>query len=311
MRMMFSRTDPIPEEQFWVDLRGKMTVITESIGHIEDGVLIPVTDSDRSREEMVSGDRYEPSRHPELATEFARLRSASDKEILRFCGVWGHPYEVPARVADLRREASRVWLVLEMLSAVSKNDLRRAEQLVELGLHPPRLLREGVFRHGNFWGAWIRPDFDTTGNDNRRPNPNFLPIWPALDNPDPFEAWSHTWVLSTVIQIILNESLRNTQPAVHYEWRTPEFRMEITFQSLIDVIYWHLANIAVSMGAGSANLRQCKECKTVFQVNRKDQLFCPPDNRLARSKAGRTWSRCGDRFRKREKRRAEGKEKAR
>ncbi len=311
--MTFHRTEPPPEEHLWVDLRGTMTVITDSTGYIADGVLYAISEEGRPIAQIF-GDTYVPSRHPELPTEFARLRSASDKGIIDFCRAWGHPYEVPTKTADVRREASRVWLILEMLFAYSRKDEERAKQLVEIGLSPPTLLPEFPVEIPEWTGAWwtapVRPEFESPEWDGRRPPEDVRPAWAAEDETDPFALTSYVEIVGGTVATFVNDGMRWNHPVIFFEGKAEGFSLEIAFRNLVDVIYWHVGNMTASTDVGSADLRKCKECGTVFPATRKDQIFCPPGERLAKSKSGRTWSRCGDRYRKREMRRSETKEKS-
>jgi len=248
--------------------------------------------------------QFGPGLYPEHPQIFAKLRDASDKQILEYARSWGSPYhsdDFPGGIplAEIRREASRVWLIVELIDALSGPDTARVQELLRLSLaEPTGVDLDDSF--ANFEGS-LREDFKPRGGDREGDHSYSIAFIPF-----PYDASQPDRACGTagrLVSNLLNESLSGTSIEVMWN-KDGGFRYLLRFRSLIEVIYSRVAELAFLQSTAATTLNRCIECGNLYVANRSDQVFCPPDPRMAKSKSGRTWSRCGDRYRARERRNA-------
>lgn len=269
---------------------------------IEDGWLYAVFDRPaENNDESADADShgYDPLDYPELPYAFAKLREASDKEIVQFANEWGIPYyeENGIPVAEVRKEASRVWLALEFTVAIRHTDDARALELAKLAMtdHVDYEPKPGI----PLLLIGLRDAFEPDRLDSRR-----------LAGFDPRQWYNEDFPqqpginqAGQLLSYLLADSLENVNRTV--AWEPIAQRLDVGFTSvdLVEYMYSHIVETGVEESNTIHDIGRCLECGSLFRKNRSDQKFCPRYKRAsAESKSSRTWSNCGDRYHARERR---------
>jgi hypothetical protein len=92
------------------------------------------------------------------------------------------------------------------------------------------------------------------------------------------EDWPMQAATDIILQVV-NKGLADSPTATPFRMSLESadggrFRIGYSFQSLLQVIYWHLARVAA--GEGGRSVARCEECGQFFVKTHGKQRFCPP-----------------------------------
>lgn len=291
---------PSRSELLESDSRGFRTnwVIDEDY-RIEEGVIKPLAHgspiSARFRSGRVLRERYMPMTRPELPFEFAKLADGTEVTILNFVrryGLLGYSQAFESTI--------EIYKMFEFLvnaprgSAKAKTSTKlpdfgelihpeghkgdpvawvvahaeTVQFLIELNeaLHQKKQLREKIEQITTIGKAWplqygyaIRGQLQKTVCQNRQ-----------------YDKESDSDLLRRIITQILNANLNggvSREVLVDMEpgARDPSFVSTFAANSLVDAIYWHLANAFVG-----GSIKKCVYCKRFFNATHLKRKYCPP-----------------------------------
>ena len=274
----FERTEKEPEGILVTQGKILKVLPSSSLGLTAEG---------RTQPHAISEHQYEPLDHPELPAELANLHGATDTAVLEFAHRWGflghgelmrlsreprrlfpptHPESTSTDrepVAWIRAHARNAWLALRILNELESLSSEASEYVVDEGLINSLLL------------------------PREEPSDDWI-IACAVYLTDEIKTAMFrggNWVFQEEqVPILLNHAivsmLRGTlQRAILDFYGTPEtqFTFQFAFDSLLEAIYWHLANAAVRQSSlGPGRYSQCRWCGKFSLRTHSRQRFCSP-----------------------------------
>lgn len=232
----------------------------DSYRHLHPAVISPFGKQIKS---------YSPIEHKELPSEIAKLRTGNKENILQFVSTYGrlgfayNVYDGGDPIPWIIANAHTIYFCLALIK----------------GLNEPLVKAE--FKQ-------VMKDFL-----NRLESDPTIQDWlPYLVFSDSYWIKKENWIKclkrdeSTrrlalfVLHEIININIRHIRPQISVCWdrslSSPEelsslFKMFLSYSSLIEIAYWHLAT---SISHGRVN--QCKECGEYFIQEDPRQRYCPP-----------------------------------
>ena len=227
---------------------------------------------------------YEPLDNPNLVPELANVHRASDSSVLEFVSRWGFlghgtlmrleqpqgdrlsptrpkvSSELKEPVAWFRAHARNVWLVVRML--------------IELEYMLGPATENGI--DDAYIGEFLLP--------REKPNADWRIEYAAYLTDSTISVlfdgtvWGSPGMevrtrelFGRAVSAVINSNLGSARPRLH---STPDatFTTELGFVSLLQAIYWHLANAAI----GQTRYIQCHQCGRFSIRIHPRQRFCAP-----------------------------------
>lgn len=211
---------------------------------------------------------YAPAAHRELAQKFSKLDGASDQEIMRFIGTWGHlgyshlgsTPDVTQLEADpidwIRDHAHGVKTCFELLEHLDPQNVRHGrlkEYVDSLSATDPR-------------GRRVSPAVRSGIRSGRE-----ILIAP----PSQTAAAQAADLLSRLIS-------KNTSGVSIGIGN--DFEERYQFTALIEMVWWHLMKVAKDRLA----IARCLACDSPFERTHLSQKYCPPSGPSKESTCGRS-----------------------
>jgi len=237
---------------------------------------------------------YFPVNTPNLPNIIARIDHTRENEIMNFIkkyGIFGRANLLPfydENKNELYREETLEWVqvhimtvtfVLELMQSVQNSDEDKAMNIIN------KMSEIGPLKNGNYIKVGIRGQYD-----------NYYHVMSG----------SALNAAKLSIESIINMNIENIKRKGSYTPKPPfpmefgdTFKSNYSYKSLIEIVYWQLADIAEG-----GSLKRCEYCNTPFLNTDERQRFCPHDPTFEKE------SRCATAYRQkmyRERKKAEKK----
>ena len=223
---------------------------------------------------------YFPSERTELPARIATLKRDDHMSLLKFAHQYGSlgfsdlsldetkPYGDPVQWIWLHAETLQLALSLKTLI-----DGQETDKLERLLFELP----QGAKRDKDY----PNPVLTLASLDKQQTTFFFPSSGPSRDATlqtifFPTSGPSRTAVLQTmatdILRTIINSNIANLRPAVNWDAKDRTFRHQFQFTALIEVAYWHVANV---LQGGLVQRCERSDCRQLFIRTDGRQRYCP------------------------------------
>lgn len=209
---------------------------------------------------------YFPAAHKELPSELAKLHEGDEKAVLDFARTYGalgyrclvkdHTLPNGDPLTWIWAHAGTVRLCLRLLEGLQDKDTNHIPNRD----HLDNVLREIASPQ---WGQDAPKARIAAGGK----------IGEAYWGLAPQSRGEFEDLAATIFKDIVNKNLIGLSPRLVFNEQTNSWRQVFSFQALIQMVYWHLANYAAG-----GRLKRCEAegCGSLFLQTDGRQRFCPP-----------------------------------